>query len=84
MSSAFPESFCKVEHMGSRAPQICTTIDEMTHATLQRIREETGISEVELSRALLKAACNYYQSHGSITLPIVIAAKREPATNDKR
>lgn len=59
--------------MGARAPQICTTIDETTRSILQRIKDETGISEVELSRALLKAACSHYSEHGSITLPIIIA-----------
>jgi len=61
--------------MGARAPQICTTIDDVTRSVLQRIKDETGISEVELSRALLKAACNHYTRHGSITLPITIAEK---------
>lgn len=70
--------------MGERSPQICTTVDKPTAAILAQIREETGISEVELTRALLKAATRHYEKHGSITLPLALTEVTRPAERTKR
>lgn len=58
--------------MGERSPQICVTVDKATATTLTNIKEEIGISEVELTRVLIRAICRHYEKFGTITLPISI------------
>lgn len=73
MSSAFFPGFPKFLTMGTRNPQISAKIDDKTQHTLTRIKTETGISEVEVVRALLHALCRHYEEHKRITLPITLS-----------
>jgi len=58
--------------MGMRNPQISLKIDQETLEILARIKVETGISEVEMVRALLNALCRHYKKYRSITVPITL------------
>ncbi|MDR2675077.1 MAG: hypothetical protein LBC18_09470 [Opitutaceae bacterium] len=64
--------------MGVRNPQISAKIDERMVQVLSRIKSETGVSEVEMLRALLNALCRHYEKFHSITLPIVLNADAAP------
>lgn len=68
--------------MGVRSPQISAKIDEETVEVLARIKEETGISEVEILRALLNALCRHYKKFNYITIPITL--NTEPTETPKR
>lgn len=46
-------------------------------AVLQRLADDTGISEREWFRALLAALCDAYESRGSITLPLAVVPRDE-------
>lgn len=72
--------------MGERSPQICVTLDKPTASTLAAIKEEVGISEVELTRVLIRAICRHYEKFGHIRLPIEIATDQDTgkrSTNPK-
>jgi hypothetical protein len=76
--------FGNVWRMGVRNPQISAKIDDRTVRMLARIKSETGISEVEMIRALLTALCRHYEEFHSITLPIILNTERNaPRTEEK-
>jgi hypothetical protein len=75
----FFQTSAKVIRMGVRNPQISAKIDDRSVRVLARIKSETGISEVEMLRALLNALCRHYEKFHSITLPIVLNAERNPS-----
>ena len=68
----FLKYFATIAGMGMRSPQITAKIDDQTADVLTRIKAETGISEVEIVRALLNALCRHYMEYRSITLPFIL------------
>ncbi|MDR0351837.1 MAG: hypothetical protein LBI02_00235 [Opitutaceae bacterium] len=80
----FPRLFGNVCRMGVRNPQISAKIDDRTVRMLARIKSETGISEVEVIRALLNALCRHYEKFHSITLPIILNTERNASRTEEK
>lgn len=50
-------------------------LDQTENERLHKFESETTIDGVSLARAALKAALNYYEQTGSISLPLYITIK---------